>query len=145
MTRTLARQLAPSLLLLLALLVGGEAAAVPWDQEKVHALAVTLDESVAALLADPGVDPKQDTAMQQRRHEAAIGNTRILHDMSRQLARMLGEGRDRGATQPVFDRIQQLMETIGDLTAENWIRESARPKATSARRAYEALLIFYRS
>jgi hypothetical protein len=129
----------------IALSLAGTAGAVEWNQEKVLALARTLQKSVAELLADPGVDPLQDTAMQQRRHEAAIGNARILGDMSRKLASMLGEGRGRAPTQPVFDRIDELMETIGDLTQQSWIRESTRPKATSARRAYEALRIYYRS
>ena len=70
-----------SVVRILVLLATAPAGAHDWDQQQVSATTEQLIEALGALLADPKLDAKQATAMQQREHEAAISTARRVKQL----------------------------------------------------------------
>jgi hypothetical protein len=103
-----------------------------WDQERVAELAAELDGAVQSLLADPGLESKQRTALQQRRHHSAIVGVREFSRMASDLARRLRSGRGYEQTRPIWDQMRLVRKEIRYYASESWVPEATQEKASRA-------------
>ena len=122
--------------LLLLALSTTTASALDWDQARVTQLAGELQNGLLSLLHDPGLAPEQMTSMQDRKHAAAVANLKALARTAEQLTDLLREGRDRGVTEPLFDRMQELIETVREFAADSTIGTSAAQHATRVTKSF---------
>lgn len=103
-------------------LVATTAAAHAWQQQEVSALAGQLIEALEAMLADPGLDARQATAVQQREHRAAIATARRLEQLAVDYKKRIDAGYDREESRPFWEQIALLR---GDIQA--YARSSSLP------------------
>jgi hypothetical protein len=96
------RAFAPVLFALFALGVNAE---VEWSDEEARALASELAASVEALLEDAGTTQWQGSAVQQRKHEAALVDLKQMSRMANDLSRKLAAGQGHDQTAPLFRQI----------------------------------------
>lgn len=114
-----------------------------WSQQKVAALAGQAADAVDALLADPEIDAKQSTAMQQREHQAAIATARQISPYLKDLKKRLDSGYTRDEAQPFWDRIQQLRGDIRAYARHTWLPDSTRQKAEKAASLLDQLASYF--
>jgi hypothetical protein len=108
------------------------AGAPEWDQTRVAGLAERLVAALDALLADPGINAQQATAMQQREHEAAVSSIRRLARLSKDLKRRLDAGYERDEARPFWHAIELLSGDIAAYGRHSWVPESTRSKVVEA-------------
>ena len=102
----------------------GPALAEPkaWDQNEVKRLAGEFAQSLAKISAAAGVAPPQETAMQQRTRDAAVGRLGSVHEAADGLAKRLANGWDRSDTQLYFEQVRELFDqargVAGDAVAK---------------------------
>jgi hypothetical protein len=140
----------PAFLLALAVLLApaaglaqSPAGAPEWDPTRVAGLAGQLVAAVDALLADPGIDAKQATAMQQREHEAAVSSIRQLARLAKDMKRRLDAGYERDEIRPFWDGIELLRGDIGAYARHSWLPESTRTKAQAAGDLLDTLAAYF--
>jgi hypothetical protein len=114
-----------------------------WDQTRVAGLAGRLVTALEALLADPGIEAKQATAMQQREHDAAVSSIRQLTRRAKDLKRRLDAGYERDEIRPFWDGIELLRGDIGAYARHSWLPESTRAKAVEARELLDTLAGYF--
>jgi uncharacterized protein YdbL (DUF1318 family) len=131
-----------SVLLLLALSTT-TASALEWDQARVTQLAGELQNGLLSLLHDPGLAPEQMTSMQDRKHAAAVANLKALERTTAQLTELLREGRDRGVTEPLFDRMRDLIETVREFAEDSTLGASAAQHAIRVTKSFAKLRLYY--
>ena len=121
------------------------ALAFEWDQAVVTRLAAEFNEALRALLDDPGTNPEQHTAMQQRRHSVAIRNLQEVLRIGERLETSLRGGAGRDTTHALHRQLQTLLDEVGALADDSWVKPSAQERATAARRASLKLAEYYRN
>jgi hypothetical protein len=128
-----------------ALLTAGVAASQPldWNQEKVTSVARQLSKALDDVLADPEIDAKQATAMQQREHEAAISSIRELNRNVKDLARRLGTGYTRDESEVFFGLVTGLRSDIRAYARSSWLPERTRLKVEKAAGLIDRLSRYY--
>jgi hypothetical protein len=131
-----------SVLLLLALSTT-TASALEWDQARVTQLAGELQNGLLSLLHDPGLAPEQMTSMQDRKHAAAVANLKALERTAAQLAELLREGRDRGVTEPLFDRMREQIATVREFAEDSTLGASAAKHAIQVTKSFAKLRLYY--
>jgi len=114
-----------------------------WNQTRVAGLAGRLVVALDALLADPGIDAKQATAMQQREHDAAVSSIRQLTRLAKDLKRRLDAGYERDEIRPFWDGLELLRGDIGAYARHSWLPESTRAKVLQARELLDTLAGYF--
>jgi hypothetical protein len=114
-----------------------------WNQTHVAGLAGRLVAALDALLADPGIEAQQATAMQQREHDAAVSSIRQLTRLAKDLKRRLDAGYERDEILPFWDGIELLRGDIGAYARHSWLPESTRAKALEARGLLDTLAGYF--
>jgi len=114
-----------------------------WNQARVTELAGSLVGALEALLADPGINSQQATAMQQREHQAAVSSVRELTRLAKDLKRRLDAGYERDEIRPFWDGIELLRGDIGAYARYSWLPESTRTKAREARDVLDELAGYF--
>lgn len=139
------RCLGASLLLAVILLAGAGALAAKteWSQKGVTRRSEDLHRAVVALLADPSVQPSQETAFQDRELAAALATVRASEKVLSEMVKMLKDGYGKAPTQPLFDRVGDLFEDGGQLAKDSFIGVTAKMKVNHAREAYAQLVDYY--
>ena len=138
------------LLVLLALLVLGtgalnaqESPPREWDQEEVVRLIEELVEAIRAVEADPGLTAPQQTALQQRKHDAALKDAKRLSTMVVDLSNRLSAGEGLRQTRAAFINIQTLRSSIRDYAEDSTFALTTRQKISAARDLLEKITPFY--
>ena len=137
-------------ILLVALLTVPCLTAVPagaheWSTEEVSATTRQLSQALDALLADPKLDAKQATAMQQREHEAAIATAREVRTLLTSYQRRIDEGYSLEESRPFWDQIDQLRGDIQAYARHSWLPPATDRKADRVSALFELLAHYYRS
>jgi len=117
--------------------------AADWDQARVTELAGKLDAAVKALLADPGVDARQASAMQQRRHHSAIVSVREFGRNATDLALDLTKGRGREQTLGRWEQMRMVGDDVRFYAEESSLPGSVRTKAQAVRGLIDEIAPFY--
>ncbi len=138
-----------SLLALLALATTQAVAASEesedWDQERMTQVAADLAAQMRELVADPGLEPPQATAMQQRQHHAAVLTVRRVATLADDLAAKLQLGQGYEQTRPTFEQIQLLRQDIVAYAGNSWIAPETRTRIQGIQKLLTLLTYFYRS
>jgi hypothetical protein len=114
-----------------------------WKQEDVTATVTSLIHAIDVLLADPGVRPRQATAIQQRQHDAAVSSARQIVTYAKELKRRLEAGYERDESYPFYERIAVLDDDIAAYSKHSWLPEEARKKANRAGGLLDKLARYY--
>jgi hypothetical protein len=114
-----------------------------WNQAQVAGLAGRLVTALDALLADPGINAQQATAMQQREHEAAVSSIRELARLAKDLKKRLNAGYERDEIRPFWDGIERLRGDIGAYARHSWLPESTRTKVVEAKNLLDTLAGYF--
>jgi hypothetical protein len=114
-----------------------------WNQAQVARLAGRLVTALDALLADPGINAQQATAMQQREHEAAVSSIRELARLAKDLKKRLNAGYERDEIRPFWDGIERLRGDIGAYARHSWLPESTRTKVVEAKNLLDTLAGYF--
>ena len=146
--RLAARRLAALLALAVLLapvdgLAQSPAGAPEWNQTRVAGLAGRLVAALDVLLADPGINAQQATAMQQREHEAAVSSIRQLARLAKDLKRRLDAGYQRDEARGFWDQIELLRGDIGAYARHSWLPESTRTKVLEAKNLLDTLAGYF--
>lgn len=115
-----------------------------WDEAKARAYAAELASSLEALLADAGTQHTQSSAVQQRKHEAALIDLRQMGRMADDLAQKLEAGQGRDQTAPLVRQISLQRETVRFYARDSTVPAGTRARvarAVSALNALEALYV----
>ena len=128
---------------LVVLLATVSASAHEWDQKTVSANTGQLIEALDALLADPQLDAKQATAMQQREHEAAISSARQLKGLLVDYKRRIDTGYDQEDSRPFWDQIDALRGDIQAYARNSWLPPSTDRKADRVSELFDLLAHYY--
>ena len=96
-----------------------------------------------ALLADPGINAQQATAMQQREHEAAVSSIRELTRLAKDLKRRLDAGYERDEIRPFWDGIELLRGDSGAYARHSWLPESTRAKVLEVKTLLDTLAGYF--
>jgi hypothetical protein len=141
---TLAASLSLAVLLAPAAALAQSPAGDPeWNQTRVAGLAGRLVAALDALLADPGINAQQATAMQQREHEAAVSSIRELTRLAKDMKRRLDAGYERDEIRPFWDGIERLRGDIGAYARHSWLPESTRTKVLEAKNLLDTLAGYF--
>jgi hypothetical protein len=125
------------------LLATASASAHEWDQKTVSGTTGQLIEALDALLADPQLDAKQATAMQQREHEAAILTAGQVKSLLVDYKRRIDTGYDRDDSRPFWDQIDLLRGDIQAYARHSWLPPSTDEKADRASELFDQLAHYY--
>ena len=117
------------LALSLAVLLAAPAAAHEWDGKQVSALAGELVKALDALLADPGLEAQQATAMQQREHAAAIETARQLRSRLLDFKKRIDTGYDQEESLPFWAQVAELRGDIQRYARSSWLPPETDAKA----------------
>ncbi|MGI9591975.1 MAG: hypothetical protein ACR2P8_11455 [Myxococcota bacterium] len=132
-------------LLALPWLTAVPAGAHEWNTEEVSATARQLAEALDALLADPKLDAKQATAMQQREHEAAIATAREVRTLLSSYQRRIDEGYTLEESRPFWDQIDELRGDIQAYARHSWLPAATDRKADRVSALFDQLAHYYRT
>ena len=145
----------PTWLLVLALIVAvalqaAQASAASeepegWDQEHVAKVAAGLAARIHELVADPGLEPKQATAMQQRDHHAAVLTVQEIGKLADDLAAKLQAGQGYEQTHPIFEQIQLVRQDIVVYAGNSWIAPETRERVQGIQKVLTLLTYYYQS
>ena len=135
----------PALLIAAALLwpPGARAQLPEWNQERVASLAGQLVQAIGALLADPALEARQDTAMQQREHEAAISSARELERLAVAYQERVAGDYDREDSRPFWDQMATLRGDIRSYARHSWLPSATREKAERVNGVFDQLARYY--
>jgi hypothetical protein len=125
------------------LLATASASAHEWEQGAVSDTIGQLIEALDALLADPQIDAKQATAMQQREHEAAIATARQVKGLLVDFKRRIDTGYDEDDSRPFWDQIDQLRGDIQAYARHSWLPPSTDRKADRVSELFDQLAHYY--
>ncbi len=115
-----------------------------WNQERVTEAAADFAAQMRELVADPGLEPLQATAMQQRQHHAAVLTIKRLADLADDLAAKLQLGHGYEQTRPVFEQIQLLRQDIVAYAGHSWIAPETRTRVQEIQKLLTLLTYIYR-
>ncbi len=115
-----------------------------WDQERMTQIAADLAAQMRELVADPGLEPSQATAMQQRQHHAAVLTVKRLATLADDLAAKLQLGQGYEQTRPIFEQIQLLRQDIVAYAGNSWIAPETRTRIQGIQKRLSLLTYFYR-
>ncbi len=115
-----------------------------WDQERITQVAADLAAQMRELVADPGLEPPQATAMQQRQHHAAVLTVRRVANLAGDLAAKLQLGQGYEQTRPIFEQIQLLRQDIVAYAGNSWIVPETRTRIQGIQKLLTLLTYFYR-
>jgi len=132
------------LILTVALVATGVASAVEWDQARVTKLAGEFDTAVGAVVDDPGVAAEQPSAMQERRHQAAIATLKQVRRLASEMSRMLQGGNGRSSTEPLYIQMEELIDQARVFAEDSWVKPASREKVDRARTLLDQLRLYYR-
>lgn len=135
--------IAATLLLLLLPGAAPGAEAPAWDQKQVSALAGRLLSAIDTLLADPDLDAKQGTAMQQREHEAAISTATELRRLVADYKSRIDTGYSQEDSRPFWDRIDALRGEIQAYSRHSWLPPKTDEKADRVSELFDELALLY--
>jgi hypothetical protein len=116
-----------------------------WNQEKVTRVAADLAAQMRDLVSDPGLEPTQATAMQQREHHAAVLTVRRLAKLADDLAARLQLGQGYQQTRPIFEEVQLLRQEIVAYAGNSWIAPETRMRIEGIQKILTVLTYFYQS
>ncbi len=116
-----------------------------WDQERMTQVAADLAAQMRELVADPGLEPPQATAMQQRQHHAAVLTVKRVATLADDLAARLQLGQGYEQTRPIFEQIQLLRQDIVAYAGNSWIAPETRTRIQGIQKLLTLLTYFYRS
>ena len=128
---------------LLVLLATAPAGAHDWDQQQVSATTEQLIEALRALLADPKLDAKQATAMQQREHEAAISTALRVKQLLVDYKKRIDNGYSQEDSRPFWDQIDLLRGDIQAYARNSWLPASTDQKADRVSALFDQLAHYY--
>ncbi len=116
-----------------------------WDQEKVTRVAADFASQMRDLVSDPGLEPTQATAIQQREHHAAVLTVRRMATLADDLAARLQVGHGYQQTRPIFEQVQLLRQDIVAYAGNSWIAPETRMRIQGIQKILTLLTYFYRS
>lgn len=114
-----------------------------WDQERVTHAAVGLAAKMGELVDDPGLEPTQATAMQQRQHHAAVLTVRRVATLAEDLAANLQTGHGYEQTRPIWEQIRQLRQDIVAYAGNSWIAPETRTRIQEIQKLLTLLTFYY--
>ncbi len=115
-----------------------------WDQERMTQVAADLAAQMRELVADPGLEPPQATAMQQRQHHAAVLTVRRVATLADDLAAKLQLGQGYAQTRPTFEQIQLLRQDIVAYAGNTWVAPETRTRIKGIQKRLTLLTYYYR-
>ena len=115
-----------------------------WNQERVTGVATDFAAQMRALVADPGLQAHQATAMQQRQHHAAVLTIKRLAELADDLAARLQMGHSYEQTRPIFEQIQLLRKDIVAYAGNSWIAPETRTRIQEIQKRLTLLTYVYR-
>jgi hypothetical protein len=116
-----------------------------WNQEEVTRVAADFSAQMRELASDPGLEPTQATAMQQREHHAAVLTVRRMATLADDLAAKLQLGHGYEQTRPIFEQVQLLRQDIVAYAGNSWIAPETRVHIQGIQKLLTVLTYFYRS
>ena len=132
-----------ALLGLLLFAASAPAQPLAWNQQKVTEVCVDLDHAIDALLADPELNSKQATAMQQREHTAAVASARQLRGCIDTLRRKLAAGYSRDESLPFWEQCTELRHDIRGYARHSWLPPATAERAERASSLADTLGRYY--
>ena len=121
--------------------VGAEAPS--WDQKQVSALAGRLLSAIDALLADPDLDARQGTAMQQREHEAAISTAKELRRLVAGYKSRIDMGYSQEDSRPFWDQVDAVRGDIQAYARHSWLPPKTDERADRVSELFDELALYY--
>ncbi len=115
-----------------------------WDQERMTQVAAEFAGQMRELVADPGLEPPQATAMQQRQHHAAVLTVKRVATLADDLAARLQAGQGYEQTRPIFEQIQLLRHDIVAYAGNTWVAPETRTRIQGIQKRLTLLTYFYR-
>ena len=114
-----------------------------WDQGRVTQAATEFAAKMGELVDDPGLEPTQATAMQQRQHHAAVLTVQQVATLAADLAANLKTGHGYEQTRPIWEQIQQLRQDIVAYAGNSWIAPETRTRIQGIQKLLTLLTFYY--
>jgi len=116
---------------------------VPWNQEKVTAIAAELALALEKLKAAAERDPEQASVLQERRRQGVLVDLRRLSSLSADLAARLKAGQGLRETEAIYGEIQTVRRQAREAGRDLLNPESTVADIVSARGMLERLAPYY--
>jgi len=116
---------------------------VPWNQEKVTAIAADLSRALERLRVALEGDPEQASVVQERKRQGVLVDVRTLARLSEDLAARLKAGQGLDETRPVYGEIQQVRRQARDAGRNLFTPDATQADIVAARGLLQRLEGFY--